>query len=59
MKNNSLVIGGIVVLALAVGAFVYFGESGKTPLGPGALDTFATCLEDKGAIFYGAFWCPH
>jgi|CXWL01.1.fsa_nt_gi thiol-disulfide isomerase/thioredoxin len=59
MKNNSLIIGGIVVLALAVGAFVYFGESGKTPLGPGALDTFATCLKDRGAIFYGAFWCPH
>lgn len=22
-------------------------------------DAFATCLKDKGAIFYGAFWCPH
>ncbi|MEK7575095.1 MAG: hypothetical protein AAB511_02605, partial [Patescibacteria group bacterium] len=22
-------------------------------------DGFAQCLKDKGAIFYGAFWCPH
>lgn len=22
-------------------------------------DAFATCLKDKGVIFYGAFWCPH
>ncbi len=22
-------------------------------------DSFATCLKDKGAVFYGAFWCPH
>lgn len=26
---------------------------------PGKLDDFARCLEDKGATFYGAFWCPH
>ena len=24
---------------------------------PGRLDTFAQCLKDNGAIFYGAFWC--
>ncbi len=22
-------------------------------------DTFAQCLSDAGAKFYGAFWCPH
>lgn len=22
-------------------------------------DTFAQCLTDKDAKFYGAFWCPH
>ncbi len=26
---------------------------------PSPLDGFAQCLKDKGAIFYGAFWCPH
>ncbi len=23
------------------------------------LDSFAQCLTDKGAVFYGAYWCPH
>ncbi len=23
------------------------------------MDTFAQCLGDAGAKFYGAFWCPH
>ena len=27
--------------------------------GPGQYDALATCLKDKGAKFYGAFWCPH
>jgi len=26
---------------------------------PSALDGFASCLGEKGAKFYGAFWCPH
>jgi len=26
---------------------------------PGQYDTFAQCLKDSGATFYGAFWCPH
>lgn len=30
-----------------------------TPGRPGKLDAFATCIKDSGAIFYGAFWCPH
>lgn len=23
------------------------------------INTFAQCLGEKGAVFYGAFWCPH
>lgn len=26
---------------------------------PGEFDTFASCIKDSGAMFYGAFWCPH
>lgn len=26
---------------------------------PGQYDALAQCLKDKGAVFYGAFWCPH
>ncbi len=25
----------------------------------GKYDAFAQCLTDKGAVFYGAFWCQH
>lgn len=31
----------------------------KTDATPGKLDSFAQCLKDKGAVFYGAFWCTH
>lgn len=34
-------------------------RSNSAPPGPGKYDTFAACLKDKGATFYGAFWCPH
>ena len=34
-------------------------RSDNTSAAPGKYDTFAQCLKDKGAIFYGAFWCPH
>jgi thiol-disulfide isomerase/thioredoxin len=26
---------------------------------PGQYDALAQCLGEKGAKFYGAFWCPH
>ncbi len=42
-----LVIGGFVSLLVV--------QAKK----PGKYDAFAQCLEEKGATFYGAFWCPH
>lgn len=44
------------ILILVVGAL---SASVLVKSGPGKLDTFAQCLADKGATFYGAFWCPH
>jgi hypothetical protein len=44
-------MGAVIVLVLA---FSYLGAQGRTDLEP-----FAQCLKDKGAVFYGAFWCPH
>lgn len=34
-------------------------SNGTSVTDEGDLDGFAQCLTDKGAIFYGAFWCPH
>lgn len=59
MNNNVkifILIVGLLVLG-TIGAVLL--QSNNIPLGPGKYDTFATCLKDKGAIFYGAFWCPH
>lgn len=43
---------GIVVLGAAIAAWIY------TVNQPGPYDQFASCLEEKGANFYGAYWCP-
>lgn len=42
----------IAVIAL-VGGVVWYNST------PGKYDTFAQCINDSGAKFYGAFWCPH
>lgn len=47
----------IFFIVLAIGGMVaarYWGESQ-----PGQYDEFAQCVNDSGAKFYGAFWCPH
>lgn len=31
----------------------------KNSNSPSKYDSFATCIKEKGAEFYGAFWCPH
>ena len=34
-------------------------KSANSPSTLNKYDGFAQCLKDKGATFYGAFWCPH
>jgi thiol-disulfide isomerase/thioredoxin len=46
----------LIVLILIVGG-IYWLQS--IPEKPGVYDEFASCLKEQGAIFYGAFWCPH
>jgi len=54
-KSKQLAIWVVVGVVIAVGVwwFVFYQKT------PGEFDTFAQCLKDKGAVFYGAFWCPH
>jgi len=51
--NKKIVIGILVLGVLITGYMVWPRTDGRN------LDTFATCLKDKGIKFYGAFWCPH
>lgn len=62
MENNNNVkiffsIIGILIIGTLAAAVL--NSSGGAPVPPGKYDTFAQCLKDKGAVFYGAFWCPH
>ena len=50
----------VVLGVLAIGLVgLGFLKKGEETAGPGELDGFAMCLQEKGAVFYGAFWCPH
>jgi len=49
----------IAVLILGAIATVLIQTHNSVPAGPSKYEAFATCLKDKGANFYGAFWCPH
>jgi hypothetical protein len=54
MQMKWTLIGGFLVLIIGATAFGAWSASQ-----PGEYDSFAQCISDSGAIFYGAFWCPH
>ncbi len=45
----------VIILVLIVGGAFALSPANKAS----NLDGFAHCLKEKGATFYGAFWCPH
>ncbi len=57
-NNVKIFLGVIGVLVIGVIALA-MTRGGSAPAEPGKYDAFAQCLKDKGAVFYGAFWCPH
>ncbi|HTE48627.1 MAG TPA: hypothetical protein VK675_01840 [Candidatus Paceibacterota bacterium] len=60
MNNNIKIFLSVIgLLIIGVIATVMLKAGDTQPSGPGKYDEFATCLKDKGALFYGAFWCPH
>jgi thiol-disulfide isomerase/thioredoxin len=55
-KNyKNIVIGILVLVVIVISSVVLVKSSNK----PGKYDQFASCIKEKGAQFYGAFWCPH
>jgi thiol-disulfide isomerase/thioredoxin len=54
MKKGVIIFILIAVLVLGSAVALAF-----MPSKPGQLDSFASCVKDSGATFYGAFWCPH
>jgi len=54
MKKNTL-FWSLVSILFVVGVVWLV----LTPTKPGKLDAFAQCINDSGAKYYGAFWCPN
>ncbi|MDO8261111.1 MAG: hypothetical protein Q7T50_06520 [Candidatus Magasanikbacteria bacterium] len=63
MKNMKLTFLYIIaVVVILIGLLFFYapaGFKGDTNVADAKYDTFAQCLSDAGAKFYGAFWCPH
>lgn len=59
--NKKVIIAIVAFLALFAGGIYLLSGKGNTTNStqPGKYDQLAQCLKDNGAIFYGAFWCPH
>ncbi|MBI2065497.1 MAG: hypothetical protein HYT68_00290 [Candidatus Zambryskibacteria bacterium] len=45
----------LVLVLLVAGVIWLIGIPAK----PGKLDAFAQCINDSGAKYYAAFWCPN
>lgn len=58
-KNIKIFVSIIILLILGTIATVLLRTDSTTSSESGRYDTFAVCLKDKGAVFYGAFWCSH
>ena len=57
VKTKKIIVISVVVLgALIIAGSVILGQKSQPTVN---LDGFAQCLKDKGAVLYGAFWCPH
>ena len=59
MKNKKLIIGWAAVLVVVGGLFYSTTLLQKSAITKVDYAPFVQCLKDKGALFYGAFWCPH
>jgi glutaredoxin len=57
--ETKFVVGFIVAIVVILGGIVALNwNSGQSTYGVD-LTSVAQCIKDKGATFYGAFWCPH
>ena len=55
MKTGPIIIGLLTIMVFgAIAGFSYYNSTA-----PGKLDGFTQCLSERGAMFYGAFWCQH
>ena len=58
MNTNIKIFFSVIGLLVLGAIFAVVMNSNKVSV-PGKYDGLAQSLTDKGATFYGAFWCPH
>jgi len=56
--NSTYILIGLIVVVVA-GLVFARAQSEPQQAATTQYDDFAQCLDDSGATFYGAFWCPH
>ncbi len=59
MKTTYWYIIIVIVIFIGVIALSKLGQTKEDPAVLASYDSFAECLNEAGAIFYGTFWCPH
>lgn len=57
-KTIGIIIGILVAGVIILAGFGVFKSESRQNL-ESEVVAFAECLEEQGATFYGAFWCPH
>jgi len=57
MKTSTIILS--IVLLLAIGFVAWRVSLIAAPSVTGNYDNFAKCITEKGAVLYGASWCPH
>ncbi len=61
-KHKLVLAVGVIAIIIASAGLAYKGDgaaNNNSNQTAGKYDDFAKCLKDKGAVFYGAFWCSH
>ena len=54
--SKTTIISIIIIVIVVIGIVFFAYKSSEKPV---KYDEFALCLKEQGAVFYGAFWCPH
>lgn len=57
-RGKGMMIVGIIIILAVVAILVFAMKSGPS-YSKEDIDSFAKCITEKGAVMYGAFWCPH
>lgn len=55
MKKNTIIAIIVLVIIVIIAVIVSLRASESSA----EYKELATCIEESGATFYGAFWCPH